>query len=131
VNGHSQVLSPISICHGIDLARLAQAESRSRDGAVGADGERGRLQITRAALADVNRGRRTKIRFASLTNAAVSMQVAREYVEILAGRIRSSGYEATPGAVLCAWNDGFRDARIYHFDPARAPYATRRLVAAQ
>jgi hypothetical protein len=116
---------------GIDLGKLAQAESRCRDRAIGASGERGRLQITRAALADVNRAKRTAILFSSLTDPATSMQVARDYIAILAGRLRTSGYEATPGAILCAWNDGFRDARRYQFDPARAPYATRRLVAAQ
>jgi excisionase family DNA binding protein len=117
--------------HGIDLDKLAHAESRSRDGAVGASGERGRLQITRAALADVNRRRRSKVRFATLTNAATSVSVARDYIDILAGRIRRSGHEPSPAAILCAWNDGFADARRYGFAPDRAPYPTRRLIAAQ
>jgi hypothetical protein len=117
--------------YGIDLDKLAHAESRSRDGAVGASGERGRLQITRAALADVNRRRRSKVRFSTLTNAATSVSVARDYIEILAGRIRRSGHEPSPAAILCAWNDGFADARRYGFDPDRAPFPTRRLIAAQ
>ncbi len=117
--------------YGIDLRKLAHAESRSRDRAVGASGERGRLQITRAALADVNKGRATKVRFASLTNAETSAAVARAYITILAGRIRRAGAEPTPAAILCAWNDGLSDARRYGFDPDRAPYPTRRLIAAQ
>ena len=117
--------------YGIDLGKLAHAESRSRDEAVGASGERGRLQVTRAALADVNKLRRTRIRFASLTNAETSVAVARDYIAILAGRIRGSGVEPTPAAILCAWNDGLSDARRYGFDPDRAPYPTRRLIAAQ
>ncbi len=117
--------------YGIDLRKLAHAESQSRDGAVGASGERGRLQITRAALVDVNKGRATKVRFASLTNAETSAAVARAYITILAGRIRRAGAEPTPAAILCAWNDGLSDARRYGFDPDRAPYPTRRLIAAQ
>lgn len=117
--------------YGIDLNRLANAESQGNDNARGASGELGRFQITRAALADVN-AKRTRdglrqVPFSALTNAVTSSHVAREYIQILARRIRGSGFDATPNRILCAWNDGYSDARKYSFEISRAPQATRRL----
>ena len=127
------VLAPISICHGLDLDRLAQAESGRRDNLPrGPHGELGRHQMTPGAVAEVNKARRRRglvpIRFGSLTNAATSTQAAGEYVEILARRIRSAGFKPTPDAIICAWNDGVADARRYRFDISRAPRETRRLA---
>ncbi len=121
--------------HGIDLAKLAQAESRTDDFAIGLNGERGRYQMTRGALSDVNDARKRRkepgIRFSSLTNSTVSATATREFIQILVRRIRAAGYEPTPNAIVCAWNDGVGDARRYGFDIRKAPRETRRLAQSQ
>jgi len=119
---------------GTHLEEIARIESGGDHAAVGAAGERGAWQMSRAAWTHVNDLRRKRGATRHPWRAAHAPETAREYVaEYLAwlqGRFTAArGRPPTDAETYALWNLGFAGFQRRGFDLQRCPEITRRGAA--
>lgn len=102
------------------LRAIDQVESGGRDGARGADGERGRYQITRRVWASY-----TNTPFIHAHRRDLAHAVAEQHLDWIVNQLDLAGWPSDAEACAMAWNAGLTATVNNHLSPASRDYAER------